>query len=442
MIKPKITEKANGSRRAVFRVKGYAKPQTLTFAKGTGNREIYEAVDKRAGELKAQLRTAGATADGRTGFTADVDRYLALPGVADMPTRSERETHLRTLADRFFHHRNRLDITKQEIETALATLQKERGWEASTFNKWLTALKCFYNRLEDPNAAQPNPARKIHKQREPEAMPRAVDYAVIVRVLERLKPTAQGKIDYRAEHEARRLLAEGGAKTHVAARLGVSEAAIRKLAARPRRERPASAEVERLALRGIAFTGLRHSQIKKLRPEHFDSAHSRVWVTASKKGGGDASFWKPLEPLGVAVLREWFALSPRGSSFDNHNARRQWRAACKAEGLTTIPRPYDLRHSYLTEAYLACRSLSALKAHSGHRRNETLERYTKAAEDTVARTVADGLGARLAAQGITPEAIGITPEPDNAGGGQSSGGLLPGRVAQLAATKLRLVKGA
>ncbi len=47
-------------------------------------------------------------------------------------------------------------------------------------------------------------------------------------------------------------------------------------------------------------------------------------------------------------------------------------------------RPYDLRHSYLTEVYLATGDLGAVQAIGGHRQQRTVQRYTGAAVNPLA----------------------------------------------------------
>jgi integrase len=385
--------------RVSFRVTGLKGPdnksihaRTMYFPLGTPQRVMDRAVDERIKTLTQRYRAAGGQ---RMGFAADVERYLQLPQVRKLATFEERTNQVRTLADHFAN-RDRLTVNKQELETLLGRWQRERDWEPGTFNKWLTAAKSFYNELDDPDGRNPNPARKIDYQQEPDPMPRAIDYAVIARVLLRLGPSATGRnrISFNAEREARRLTALGHSNTAIASELGVSEAAIRKMLARNPQTQARETERARLALRLMAFTGLRQGQVMMLRADQFDCEKARVWVTQS--GKGDRSFWKPLDPMGVQALQA-FADAQAWGRFDNANARRMWRAACKAEGLMEpLPRPYDLRHSYLTEALIACGSLEALQTLSGHSGTRTLRRYTKAAEDAIARNAADALGLRWA----------------------------------------------
>ena len=132
-----------------------------------------------------------------------------------------------------------------------------------------------------------------------------------------------------------------------------------------------------LRLRVIAFTGLRHGQLEKLRPEDYDRDGRRIWVTGTKKTN---SFWKPLDDFGVDAIDRLAAANAWGR-FNRKSLHRAWKTALGRVGLPLTLRPYDLRHSYLTAAYLASGDVLAVKALSGHRQLRTVERYTKAAVD-------------------------------------------------------------
>jgi hypothetical protein len=190
----------------------------------------------------------------RAGLATDAEAYLLLPHIAKLATFQERAMQIRTFANHF-GDRDRLTITKQELERLLGQWQKENNWKAGTFNNWVTCLKSFYSSLEDPEGRSPNYARKIEYSPLPEAMPRNVDYRVLARVLARLTPSEdrRSRIGFNDDQEARRLAAEGVPNTQIAQKLGVSETAIRKLLARPALRQSREAERRRLALRLMAF---------------------------------------------------------------------------------------------------------------------------------------------------------------------------------------------
>jgi integrase len=386
--------KREGNRlRVTFRVPGTKLgPQTMRFPLGTGNWEINAHIRKQIEKLQWQH---GVSAGGT--FASDLECYLLLPRVQGLATRAEQGMHLRTLSQ-LVGHMNRLAISKRQWELILGGMQRDRKWEPATFNKWLSTIKSLYRALDDPNETLPNPVGKIEYQQEPDPLPRALDLDVADRILARLEqpsPT-RNRISFSAEQRARAMAAEGVSNVAIAGELGVSETAIRKMLARTPQEKARESERARLALRVIAAIGLRQGQVMKLRPEHFEPQNKRVFVTQS--GKGDRSFWKPLDMSGLAAMQA-FADASAWGKFDLPNSRRLWKSACKAEGLREpLPRPYDLRHSYMTEMLLACGSLEALQTISGHAGTRTLRRYTKAAEDEIARRAADAFGERLAAK--------------------------------------------
>jgi len=114
-LKWTISEDDHGLR-VWFRVPGYKNAQSRRFPRGTPKHVIEGAIDGRIKELLA--RAAAVPERAKRGVTADVERYLALAQVQRMPTFKERKRHLERLAEHF-GARDRLDITKQDIETVL-----------------------------------------------------------------------------------------------------------------------------------------------------------------------------------------------------------------------------------------------------------------------------------------------------------------------------------
>ena len=166
-------------------------------------------------------------------------------------------------------------------------------------------------------------------------------------------------------------------------------------------------------------------------------AQSRVWVTQS--GKGDRSFWKPLDAFGLEALQAFADARAWGhSTMPTPDGNGLPLAALKGCGCRS--RPYDLRHSYLTEALIAGGSLEALQTLSGHASTRTLRRYTKAGEDTIARNVVNALGVRLATQLRAPEpetATAAEPLPVAAAVGLSSEAVVSSQL--IARSTLRLV---
>ena len=79
---------------------------------------------------------------------------------------------------------------------------------------------------------------------------------------------------------------------------------------------------------------------------------------------------------GLEALRHFADLDCWGS-FSNSSVWKSWRRACQAAGLTTTPRPYDLRHSFGTQMYVATgdtKAVSELMMHAPG--SAVVHRYT------------------------------------------------------------------
>lgn len=376
-LRYRVSEDQDGLR-VFFRVKGYPNAKSMRFKRGTPKGKIDEAVEGRIRELKDALRAAGGGAVGT--FAADVERYMRLPGVRRLRTHNERKNQLALFTTRF-GTRNRLTITKQELETALGDWQTANEWSAGTFNKYVTAIKHFYNGLDDPDGRLPNPARRIDRQAEPDPLPRALTYEKIHELFD-----AMGRRDAvppEADAEIRRLFAVGLTRLAIAQRVGFSKETVGKVLKRPAASADADASLAEVRLRVIAFTGMRHGQVARLEPENYDRDARRVLVPSAK---GNRSFWKPLDELGVDAMDRFVSANAWGP-FDRKSLHRAFKTALKRLGLPQTIRPYDLRHSYLTAAYEASGDILAVKTLSGHTQLRTLERYTKGATDKRAEHV-------------------------------------------------------
>jgi integrase len=124
-------------------------------------------------------------------------------------------------------------------------------------------------------------------------------------------------------------------------------------------------------LRVIAYTGMRHSELKRFRPEDWNrEQHSLVIRTG--KGGLPRTI--PLVTEAEAALTELIRVNAVGD-FSNSTVRRAFVRACakvKVDGI----RPYDLRHTFGTWLYAAAGDLRIVAEMLGHRRTRTTERYT------------------------------------------------------------------
>ena len=129
-------------------------------------------------------------------------------------------------------------------------------------------------------------------------------------------------------------------------------------------------------LRLIAYTGLPHKQIKQLRPQDVNLRAGTMIVSARRKGKGVERRSLLLTAEGLEALRHFADLECWGS-FSNSSVWKSWRRACAAAGLTTTPRPYDLRHSFGTQMYVATgdtKAVSELMMHAPG--SAVVHRYT------------------------------------------------------------------
>jgi integrase len=135
----------------------------------------------------------------------------------------------------------------------------------------------------------------------------------------------------------------------------------------------ASKTKARLAV--IAYTGLPHSLLKRLRPEDVDWQGQTIFVPARRKGRGVARRALPLTDAGLRALERFHELECWGA-FSNSSLWKSFSRACKALKLTGV-RPYDLRHSFGTMVYLRTgdvRATAELLMHSAS--SHMADRYT------------------------------------------------------------------
>ena len=403
--------------------KGELKPKRLADPDHEMGIKELRTERERWRALKQQEANDGKPAvDQRvSSITNDLAIYQGLPQFLAMTTkaREQRVMQLTAFIARLpasdgvaGPDRPRLTIKKREWETVLGVLmqdaavrRKGKEWANGNVNKWMGSVKAFYNALADPDEAQPNPVRTIKplKIADPEAM--NIDYTHIIRVLRRLQPqhrAHKNKMSWQTEALVWKLAQEGVPNVKLATLARVSETAIRKFLRRGPKDKARETEIIYHALCVQAFSGIRPVQWDGLDAEQAFDAEKRVLkVPASAKR--DRAVAKELEAFGVRAVQAAIDAGVFGCPYDRNNANKQWKAAWRAEGLPEpAPYPYQLKHSYLTEAMIATPDVGALMAQSGHKYERSLARYTEAAKQMVRRRVADGFGARLTAA-LTPK---------------------------------------
>lgn len=268
-------------------------------------------------EARWRLAQERTAAKGDT-FAADVERYLLTIGSATH--RRNAAGYLKHWTQEFALHR-RNDITEMEIQAQFATIQKR----PSTMNHIRQALIAFYTTLNGRTGY--NPAKVLRKVRERYDDARALPYDVIEQIFAHLTPTP------------------------TKARLMV-----------------------------MAYTGLPPALIERITPHDLHLNKQAVYVKPRRKGAGVAGRMLPLSRAGVEAFRLFASLHAYGTfqrkqlqqTFENGI---RWAKVSVPEGT----RPYDLRHSFLTDVYRRTGDLHAVAELGMHATLEQTARYARAA---------------------------------------------------------------
>lgn len=266
--------------------------------------------------VQARERLASARAAIRADtFAHDVDRYL---------TTIESQSHRRNAHGYLAHwvaafgDRPRHEITELEVKERFAQIDKK----PSTKNHIRRELFVFYQTMGGTN-----PALTLKAVREQYPDARALPYDVIERILKALKPS------------------------------------------------PSKAR-----LQVMAYTGLPQTLIAKLRPSDLKLDQAIVYVRPRRKGAGVEGRELPLSPAGVSALKELQRLNAFGT-FQNRQLGTTFAHGITVSGVDVPPgtRPYDLRHSFLTEVYRQTGDLRAVSELGMHATLEQTARYAQGA---------------------------------------------------------------
>jgi integrase len=169
----------------------------------------------------------------------------------------------------------------------------------------------------------------------------------------------------------------------------------------------------KIRLRVMAWTGLPHMQLERLRQRDVDFVGQRIFLLPRRKGKGADGVWLPLVPPALEALRAYAAAGLWEQDFSRSAMRMTWRrtvqrtrrqveAEARAANDPTvleafdaaIPpgcRPYDLRHSFLTAAYAASGDHRAVSELGQHASLETTKRYTRGAVSARTAAVVEAL---------------------------------------------------
>jgi integrase len=266
-------------------------------------------------QAREQLKHERQIITGET-FAADVDRFLnTLSGGHKVNTTG----YMRHWA--VFNERQRNTITDLEVQTAFASIQKGN----STKRHIRRALVSFYETLNGVSGY--NPARVLIPPPKPPEEARDIPYQMIEKIFKALVPSRA-----------------------------------------------------RARLKVLAYVGLPHKQIKLLQPSDLRLDDHELIAHPRRKGAGAHGRGLPLSDLGKAALQEFVELDAFGS-FQNAQLVRTFRLGATRAGLTLAPdaRPYDLRHSFLTELARSGADIQDIANLGMHATLEQAARYTKGA---------------------------------------------------------------
>lgn len=274
--------------------------------------------DERKHVLARERLKAENTLRASDTFAHDVHRYLKT--ISSESHRRNAASYLKHWEKAFCDLQSNA-ITELEVKERFAAI----GKAASTRNHIRRELFVFYQTLNGPHGY--NPARNLKAVREKYRDARALSYDVIEQIFATLKPSP------------------------TKARLMV-----------------------------MAYTGLPQSLIAKLRPSDLHLERGVVYVHPRRKGAGVEGRELPLSHAGIEALKEFQRLNAFGP-FQNRQLVNTFAHGIRAAKVS-VPegtRPYDLRHSFLTEVYRQTGDLKAVSELGMHATLEQTARYAQGA---------------------------------------------------------------
>lgn len=290
--------------------------QGVPYARHYSERGLRWLVQERA-RLSADVTLVAArVAEADATFASDVERYLATISSAGHRRNSQGylQHWVRHLGD---HPRN--SITDVHAQTAFAQM----AVAPATKIHLRRALINFYETLNGKSGY--NPGRAITKPAKPEEEVRDLPWADIEALFDAMQPS---------KAKARLML--------------------------------------------IAYVGLPQKQIKLLRPSDLRLDRRELVVHPRRKGAGVAGMVQALSDAALAALQEFARLDAFGT-FQNLQLVRAFHSAAK-RARVTLPegaRPYDLRHSYLTEIARSGADIRDIATLGMHSTLEQTARYIK-----------------------------------------------------------------
>lgn len=274
--------------------------------------------DERTRVLARERLKVDRRADADTLFPADVVRFLAT--ISSQGHRLNTQGYMAHW-EQHFADRPRNTITDVDAQTAYAAI----GKADSTRIHIRRALIQFYEALNGKSGY--NPGRSLKKPSKSEEEVRDLPWDVIERMFKAL---------------------------------------------------PSSRSKARLML--IAYIGLPQKQIAALQPSDLRLKARELVVHPRRKGAGVAGQVQPLSDVAIAALEEFVRVNAFGT-FQNRQLVETFRSAAKKAkvALPADARPYDLRHSFLTELARGGADIRDIATLGMHATLEQAARYIKGA---------------------------------------------------------------
>jgi integrase len=329
-------------------------PHERRYPQGT----TIEVLRKARREWKDDLLEQGPAPPPSGTLAAIVEGYLAT-----VPDGNKRANEVRELAHwtAVFGKRAPETLRWQELHQQMTTWANG-GAAASTLNKRRQSLKNVFLHVSGKDGANPVNAVPRHREPAPEARGLALD--IVERILNALSDHGQ----------------------------------------HPKGE-PAPMSKTKARLCVMATTGLPQAQIARIERRHIDWTHATVYVTPRRKGQGTAGRTLPLTPDALDAFRlmdvagAWGRFSTRAASRSFAAAVKTAKRTFEKETRQHWPAPanvraYDLRHSFLTEAYRSSRDLRAVAELALHSDLALTDRYAQAAVSETAAKARDAVAGR------------------------------------------------
>lgn len=400
-------------------ITAYATHYRVVAAIGSRQREtrfeLGTAIETmRAWQLTTKAELLGETPTVSAGtLEADVPQFLAT--IASPKTR---QYHLINLLPwvALFGHLPRAKITSVMLRQALATWQTapradDEGampYAANTLNHRLSSLRRLYTVLDADDEQAVNPCLRVERLATPDPEPREIPVAALEALFAAL-PVHRYQHGLppdtvRAIYEA--ATAPAANRSALARAHGISETAVRKIIDRKGASERATLAASRIRLEVKRRTGLPWKQVGAIAPAHLRVGDPQapiaghLWVTPRRKGKGTKGRWLPLTREAMTAVQALlqhcpgpFSASSVYQTFKRALTRAQKTAAEAQQPFPAVPaklRPYDLRHTFLTNVQRAGRDRKATQGLGLHANPSTSDRYIRGAE-------ADGEEAALTA---------------------------------------------